>query len=106
MSPLSTTVRPSEVSCSLKPAMRNADGPMSGPRRLPTRSSGTPITCTGCIRKYRSSSLVGHRDALVTRRHDGGEGQRRRMNDAQEVFHLALLVDDVVREEQTARRDT
>src|SRR3954467_2771186 len=29
-----------------RPAMRNADGPMSTPRRLPPRSSGTPMMWT------------------------------------------------------------
>ena len=42
-SPLSTTGMPSAVSRSPSPAMRNADGPMSTPRRLPPRSSGTPM---------------------------------------------------------------
>src|SRR5688500_12924953 len=46
-SPRSTTIRPSAVICSLRPAMRKADGPMSTPRRLPPMSSGTPMRWTG-----------------------------------------------------------
>src|SRR5580704_10115816 len=45
-SPLSTTAWPSFAILSSSPAMRNADGPMSTPRRLPPRSSGTPMTWT------------------------------------------------------------
>ena len=36
--------------CSPSPAMRNADGPMSTPRRPPPRSSGTPMMWTDFIK--------------------------------------------------------
>src|SRR6476646_7485280 len=46
-SPWSTTWMPSAVSRSPRPAIRNADGPMSTPRRLPPRSRDTPMMCMG-----------------------------------------------------------
>ena len=49
-SPSSTTGMPSAVSRSPSPAIRNADGPMSTPRRLPPRSSDTPMMWTGRMR--------------------------------------------------------
>ena len=42
-SPLSDTAWPSDASCSRKPAMRNAEGPMSTPRRPAPKSRGTPM---------------------------------------------------------------
>src|SRR6185436_16471919 len=48
-SPASTTVAPSATNRSPIPAIRNADGPMSTPRRLPPRSSETPMMWTGRI---------------------------------------------------------
>ena len=44
-------VMPRAVSRSPSPAMRNADGPMSTPRRLPPRSSETPMMWTGTHRQ-------------------------------------------------------
>src|SRR3990170_8183779 len=45
-SPSSTTGTPSAVRRSPSPAIRNAEGPMSTPRRLPPRSSETPMMWT------------------------------------------------------------
>ena len=83
--------------------MRNADGPMSTPRRPPPRSSGTPMMWTGrhspahlqldvptCLRPTASRSWSSRASIVLNR--------------GEEVAHLALLVDDVVREEQAARR--
>src|SRR5437762_13602340 len=41
-------------------AMRNADGPMSTPRRPPPRSRGTPIKCTGFINSRFNIQHANH----------------------------------------------
>ena len=46
----STTARPSVAIWSPSPAIRNAEGPMSTPRRPAPRSSGTPMMWTGFTR--------------------------------------------------------
>ena len=100
-SPLSTTGTPSAAIRSPRPAMRNADGPMSTPRRLPPRSSGTPMMWIGAF------------IASLHRRPTCPSSRRRTMDvasaglcsiAAEEIAHLALLVDDVVGEEEAARR--
>ena len=70
-SPSSTTVMPSAARRSPSPAMRNADGPMSTPRRLPPRSSDTPMMWTG---RMQASARVT-RDAHVDRRAVDGSGK-------------------------------
>ena len=59
-SPLSTTVYPRPAMRSPSPAMRNADGPMSTPRRPPPRSSGTPMMCADftCPAALRSPTCL------------------------------------------------
>src|SRR5687768_14273945 len=101
-SPLSPTLMPSVVRCSARPAMRNAEGPMSVPRRLPPSSSGTPMMCTAraFLPLFTSvTPLVGHRNALVARRDGGRHRMRMRLDRRQEIRHVVLLVDDVVCEE-------
>src|SRR5829696_8862925 len=64
-SPRSTTTRPMAAICSRNPAMRNADGPMSTPRRLPPISSGTPIKWTGEGTGYNTKKASGIRPMRI-----------------------------------------
>src|SRR5687767_1094256 len=92
------------------PAIRNAEGPMSTPRRPAPRSSGTPMMWTGFNwalgvgRWELSLCLVRHRHAFAR----GGDDRRVqrgvREHRLQERLHLVFLVDDVVGDEDAAGR--
>ena len=106
--------------------MRNADGPMSTPRRLPPRSSGTPMMCTdftiapdappaipsailqSCnpaieFPALPSSKSHGDRHALARWCHDAREQRGVILDRGEEIAHFGLLVHHVVRQEQAAR---
>ena len=66
-SPSSTTGKPSAESRSASPAMRNADGPMSTPRRLPPRSSETPMMWAARM-GFRGQRMAAAAPATVLQR--------------------------------------
>ena len=81
--------------------MRNADGPMSTPRRPPPRSSGTPMMWTGRIHLLSLSATPTCLRPTASRSSSAAVGLF--WIAARKSRISALLVHDVVREEQAAR---
>src|SRR5712691_3060067 len=101
-SPRSRTGRPRRTSRSARPAMRIAEGPMSTPRRLPPKSSGTPMMWTGFM-IHLSPYLDRDRHPLVPRFDDRGEQPWVIVDRVEKITHFGLLVHHVVGEKKRAR---